>query len=163
MYVPGLLLIYYLYARGCGEQYIIYNDRVRPNPNLSLLYREKCTLAMFMKCTHIAHDHVYLHICPTITFQKATRGTSGSKEKFSCGLDQRIQTPYPPPCSASDLRGMGYCRGQMHCHTCRCLTPLGTRGSTRRRQRGFCGAKFARCGNIDGQSPPFPQENLIAK
>lgn len=98
---------------------------------------------------------MYLGICPTITFQKATRGTSGSKEKFSCGLDQRIQNPYPP-CSASDLRGMGYCRGQMHGHTCRCLTPLGTRGSTRRRQRGFCGAKCARCGNIDGQSPPFP-------
>lgn len=46
----------------------------------------------------------------------------------SCtGLDQIIQ-PYPP-CSASHLRGMGYCRGQMHCHICcRCLTPPWERG-----------------------------------
>lgn len=147
-------------TRGSGEQYTIYNDHVRSNPNLSLLYRGKCTpytgniYEMYPQGTWPSMD-MYLGVCPSITFQKATRGTSGSKEKFSCGLDQRIQNPYPP-CSASDLRGMGYCRGQMHCHTCRCLTPLGTRGSTRRRQRGLCGAKCARCGNIDGQSPPFP-------
>lgn len=62
-------------------------------------------LAIFMKyideifTAYVSTGHMTICILVSalqFTYQKATRGTSGSKEKFSCGLDQRIQNPYIP-------------------------------------------------------------------